>query len=375
MTLIKELSGNLDHLRKRWDGRIPELRKELTNNPKLLVHQKVIDPHFQRLLKLAERLKAEFVGRDHAIEIFMACVVSGCPVVFLGPPGTAKSLLVRRTAQLCSTGSADGENNGYFEYLLSQFTMPEEIFGIADLKELRQGRFLRRTENRLPTAHFAFLDEIFRGSSQILNTLLTIINERKFHNGLHTLDVPLLAIVGAANQPPNSDDLAAFFDRFPIRIWVDSVLDDSVGHFAGNGMEAKPQRQRAESLLRASVEQDQRSAGYEKSPAVACLADLVVAQESLRAREAKALLQMGGEAADAFVEGFLYARKTLGLSDRSLATLLRVAVAREALFEGDNKPRQYLEVLAHAARSRSQQEDAWRRLESILVRRSHTTKA
>jgi MoxR-like ATPase len=130
--------------------------------------------------------------------------------------------LIRKLVELCG---ADPAEDQYFEWLLSKHTTPEELFGPPDIKKLTDpGVFQRKTEGKLPKAQIAFLDEIFRGSSMILNTLLTVVNEKHFHDGKGYKAIPLLGIVGASNLPPAEPELEAFFDRFPIRVWLDSLL-------------------------------------------------------------------------------------------------------------------------------------------------------
>ena len=138
-------------------------------------------------------------------------------VLVIGPPGTAKSEAVRRIA-----GAVNGR---YFEYLLGRFTEPSEIFGPIDLRRLKEGVVETVTEGMLPEAEFAFLDEIFRASTAILNTLLGILNERVFRRGHSVIRCPLRVCVGASNALPEDESLAAFADRFLVRIFVDPVPD------------------------------------------------------------------------------------------------------------------------------------------------------
>jgi MoxR-like ATPase len=193
-----------------------------------LVHlqkQVELDGAQYRLSALRGKLQKIFVDRNEAIDALLASLISRAGCVMLGPPGTAKSMLVRTIAEECSL-IKEGNNANYFEYLLTAHTMPEEIFGPTDISRLlaENPEVTRRTEGRLPHAEIAFLDEVFRGGSHILNTLLTILNERKYHNGREVEDVPLISFIGAANYPPHTEELRALFDRFPVRIWVDSVL-------------------------------------------------------------------------------------------------------------------------------------------------------
>jgi MoxR-like ATPase len=113
----------------------------------------------------------------------------------------------------------------YFEYLLGRFTEPSEIFGPVDLRRLREGFVETETSNMLPEAEIAFLDEIFLGSTAILNTLLGILNERKFRRGHTLLNCPLRLCVGASNTLPDDPALAAFADRFLVRVFIDPIPD------------------------------------------------------------------------------------------------------------------------------------------------------
>jgi len=171
-----------------------------------------------RLRALREALSARLVERDAAIDGALAALVAGQHVLLLGPPGTAKSLLAR----LLCEGIADAT---FFGRLLTRFTTPEELFGPLDLAALEAGRYERLVEGYLPTAHVAFLDEVFKASSAILNALLTLLNERKFHNGVAAHDVPLLCLVGASNEVPDEAGLAALYDRFLARFWIEPVTE------------------------------------------------------------------------------------------------------------------------------------------------------
>src|SRR5215213_9183384 len=138
-------------------------------------------------------------------------------VLVIGPPGTAKSEAVRRIA-----GAVNGRT---FEYLLGRFTEPSEIFGPIDLRRLKEGFVETETSGMLPEAELAFLDEVFKGSTAILNTLLGILNERVFRRGHTLVRCPLRVCVGASNALPEDDSLAAFSDRFLVRVFVDPVPD------------------------------------------------------------------------------------------------------------------------------------------------------
>ena len=184
-----------------------------------------------RVKTLMDDTRESFVGREREIELIGAAFVSGISLLLLGPPGTAKSRLAREFALRCGVDAvgSDGQSGGYFEYLLTNHTMPEEIFGGPSLQKLAKGEFERNIERKLPRAEIAFLDEVFRGGSHILNTLLTVINEKRFDSGdgKGSIHVPLLALIGASNAAPHDPDLEAFFDRFPVRVWTRSIFDSA----------------------------------------------------------------------------------------------------------------------------------------------------
>jgi MoxR-like ATPase len=175
-----------------------------------------------RLRQVGDILSRSFLDKQEMIRLLLISVVAGEHMVVVGPPGTAKSALVRLFARLIDAR--------YFEYLLTRFTEPNELFGPVDIRAFREGTYTRRTADMLPEAEIVFLDEIFKSNSAILNSLLTILNERRFSNGANVVKVPLLSLFGASNEVPNDENLAAIFDRFLLRVVSDNL--DSY-HFAG----------------------------------------------------------------------------------------------------------------------------------------------
>jgi MoxR-like ATPase len=157
------------------------------------------------------------VDRDVLVELVALAAVAGEHLLVIGPPGTAKSEAVRRVAR-----SLEAKR---FEYLLGRFTEPSELFGPVDLRKLRDGTVETRTQGMLPEAELAFLDEVFKGSTAILNTLLAVLNERVFRRGHQELRVPLRVCVGASNALPQDPSLAAFADRFVLRAYVQPIPD------------------------------------------------------------------------------------------------------------------------------------------------------
>jgi len=165
---------------------------------------------------LANQLKAQYFERDAIVSGMMCAAIAGEHVLLLGEPGTAKSALVRG---FCA--GFGGAN--YFEWLLSKYSVPEELFGPLSLAELKRGVYSRVTVGKLPEAEIVFLDEIFKSNSGVLNSLLAAINERKFHDGNSVKTIPLRLCVGASNELPEGSELAALYDRFLVRYWVDPI--------------------------------------------------------------------------------------------------------------------------------------------------------
>ncbi|HRI67204.1 MAG TPA: AAA family ATPase [Polyangium sp.] len=157
------------------------------------------------------------IERRSLVELIALAAIAGEHVLVIGPPGTAKSEAVRRIAS-----SLGGK---YFEYLLGRFTEPSEIFGPVSLKRLKDGVVETETAGMLPEADIAFLDEVFLGSTAILNTLLGILNERRFRRGHTAIQCPLRVCVGASNRLPEDEMLAAFADRFLVRVFVGPIGD------------------------------------------------------------------------------------------------------------------------------------------------------
>jgi MoxR-like ATPase len=188
------------------------------------------DPLVERLHhEVTAPLKERFVGRDEIVDLIALTVTAGEHLFLHGPPGTAKSALLRAFA-----GAVQGS---YFEYMLTRFTEPNEIFGPIDIAKLREGKVITVTTGMLPEAEFAFLDELFNANSAILSSLLTILNERIYRRGLETHRLPLLSLFSASNHLPEEDSLRALFDRFMLRCHVDNLKRDAMPRLLQAGWE------------------------------------------------------------------------------------------------------------------------------------------
>ena len=170
----------------------------------------------QQLQQLRADLMARFSECKNVIDGALCALLAREHVLLLGPPGTAKSALVRAIAQAFG--------GTYFERLLTKFSAPDEVFGPVSLKALEQDRFARVTTGKLPEAQIAFVDEIFKANSAILNSLLTLVNERVFHNDGAPTQCPLVTLFGASNELPEGRELEALFDRFLVRHDVQYLL-------------------------------------------------------------------------------------------------------------------------------------------------------
>jgi len=171
---------------------------------------------FTKLQNFRSALNTKFLEREDVIDGVIASVITKQNCFLFGLPGTGKSELVREI-------SNGFKNSKFFGYLLSPTTDPSELFGPVAVSKLLKDEYVRDVEGYLPSANIAFLDELFRGSSAVLNSLLTILNERTFNNGREVIQTPIQSIVAATNSFPTEESLQAFCDRFLFRPTVEPL--------------------------------------------------------------------------------------------------------------------------------------------------------
>ncbi|WP_266220061.1 AAA family ATPase [Paraliomyxa miuraensis] len=260
----------------------------------------------RRLQDGARQLQAQFLGKEEIIRLLFISAVAGEHLVMVGPPGTAKSALLRAFAQIIEAK--------YFDYLLTRFTEPNEIFGPVDIQAFRSGSYRRRVQGMLPEAEVVFLDEIFKANSAILNSLLTLLNSRRFTHGNETVRVPLISLYAASNEVPSDDALSALFDRFLLRVRVDYL--DSY-HFRG--------------LLQKGIELEAKGMNpdAERARPVVSASDLLALQRGFGG-----LLDFGEDFLATF-KGLVFQIRSegIGLSDRRVVKLLKLFAA-SAVFDG-----------------------------------------
>ncbi|MEM1612162.1 MAG: AAA family ATPase [Desulfurococcaceae archaeon] len=178
--------------------------------------------NLQGLVSAVNRFKKElekpFVGREEEALVITFALVTSEHAILVGEPGTAKSAIARRAADLLRAR--------FFKYLLTKYTEPDELLGPLDIAALKEGRYVRITRGKLPDAEIAFLDEIFNASSAILNALLTLINERIIYDGYVEIPVPLWTLISASNTVPEEQEYQALYDRFLLRHFVKPVSED-----------------------------------------------------------------------------------------------------------------------------------------------------
>lgn len=163
----------------------------------------------ENVARLYNELRAPFINRDEEARVLVMSLITREHALLLGEPGTAKSALARRLATLVRAR--------FFKYLLTKYTEPSELLGPLDIRALKEGEYRRIVYGKLPEAEIAFLDEIFNANSAVLNSLLSIMQERIVYDGYSEIRTNLWTIIAASNNVPEEVELQALYDRFLFR--------------------------------------------------------------------------------------------------------------------------------------------------------------
>lgn len=334
-----------------WEGRLDRMTPDEVNK---VFSCGAYRDSLERVRELRTALKGRLARKDAIVDAVCAAAVAQLPTVLIGPPGTAKSNLIRcfceglgLTAHHQDTqgqggaedGGAGGRNGrGYFEYLLTRYTTPEEIFGPIHVQDLIDRQTYRRvTAGYLPRAQIAFLDEIFKASSAILNTLLTLLNERLFYNGGRAERVPLIMVFAASNEAPVDENLRALYDRFPLRLDCPSVADEHAGELLSCAWQQAYDRQF--SVQQLSIRQ------------CACANDLRLLRHVIRVRFGGRNPGERGRGQFDFEQEFLRffrsLRSDFAISDRTVSLLLGYCRAQALLNNQSELTSAELDVFKH----------------------------
>ncbi len=298
----------------------------------------------ERTTKIIKLLNEEIHEREETIAVSFLAALSDQNIFLFGPPGTAKSLIARRISRAFETCN-------YFEYLMHRFSTPEDVFGPVSVTELKKDNFVRKTEKFLPKSDFAFLDEIWKSSPSILNTLLTIINEKQFHNGTAVEDAPLKALIAASNEtPPSGQGLDAMYDRFLVRLNITPMEDVSSFKELLNSRPALPNINIPEYLI---VKHDEWQNWCEQ------IHEVELSQEALDIiQDIRMAFEEKGEELDVFVSDRRWQRAAILLKaaayfcGRDEVNLVDCLLLRHCLWTTKENYSEVIEIVENAVRNR-----------------------
>lgn len=181
-------------------------------------------PITAKLAAMRQAIADSLIERDDEADVLVRCLVAHENPLFVGPPGCAKSMMFRSLKNCIHL-----DDTTYFETLLGKYTEPSELFGPIRVSGLKEDRYCRKVDGYLPTARLSMIDEIWKASTAILNTLLTILNEREFDNDGTRVKCPLMMAGAASNEWPSAEELGALFDRFLVRRVIRPVSRSRLG--------------------------------------------------------------------------------------------------------------------------------------------------
>ncbi len=186
-------------------------------NPKTLNMPDLLQEARQKVLALKEAVNSMVVGRDEEVDGILLALLSKNHVVMIGPPGTAKSFIALTIASMLRAR--------VYKYMLTKYTTYDELFGPIHIGEFVRTGELRRNWSPIVKAEIVFLDEIFNGDSPILNALLSLMQERVVYDPLtgSAVETPLWTLIGASNRAPEEEELAAVYDRFAVKLFVQPI--------------------------------------------------------------------------------------------------------------------------------------------------------
>jgi MoxR-like ATPase len=300
-----------------------------------------IDAIRGRINQHRRELREYFVKRDEELDLATVCACAQEPLLFVGPPGTAKSDLVVKFVESLGLGEDD-----YFEYMLTKFTEPSEILGPIDIDLLKQGRFVRRTRGKLPEARVAFLDEIFKSNSAILNTLLTIVNERKYYQDGEPTPVALKLLFAATNDIPEQSELDALADRFILKIETRPVKDSHFDELIDAGV--------MNEVYRATAQRPwaRGTASFEDFLKFKRFLDLTLGARGAGGADRESWFPKAVFAEFRRVVRSLETEDKVFVSDRKLVKLYRLLRTRAFLFHGGRVESQDLALLSYVGNRR-----------------------
>lgn len=288
-----------------------------------------------RIADYFTRLNDFFLDRSDLLKLMLVAVAAQEPMLFIGRPGTAKSMLISIFCQGIGLAKQD-----YFEYMLTKFSEPSEIMGPVDIQELKTGRYMRKVEGHLPTAKIAFLDEIFKANSAILNMLLTVINERKYYQEGKPVSVPLVCMFAASNEIPDFGEFDALKDRFIIKAETLPVRDR---HF--------------HELIRMGVSFESRTYNREKPWKSDCtLEDFQLVHDYMISTVLPAAIEkddkhlLGDERITTAFKALISVladELKVEITDRKLIKLYKLILTQAFIFNGGNVTREELKILCY----------------------------